>query len=124
MIAIQAAPPAHVYRVALPDCAGAPQVAPHTVVLACADAGITVNRVRWTGWGAAFAAGIGIASVNDCTPSCVAGHVHPFRVVLIALGRQTCPNGEHAYAKITYAWIGKPPYANADPNPTVPYPCR
>ncbi|MEO9170920.1 MAG: hypothetical protein ABI282_09720 [Candidatus Baltobacteraceae bacterium] len=96
--------------IALPDCSGNPVVKPLEVVLTCADGGFTASKLRWTGWGSAFAAGVGIASVNDCKPYCAAGHFHTFTIVLLADGTQTCPNHETAYARVTYAFIGPSPY--------------
>jgi hypothetical protein len=108
---------------ALPDCAGGPTVEPDSVTLACADAGITADKLQWTGWGSPFAAAVGTASVNTCTPNCAAGTFKHYRIVLIATGRQRCSNGRAAYAKVTYAFIGASP-ANTDPDPTVPYTCK
>ncbi|HUY11653.1 MAG TPA: hypothetical protein VMV73_05270 [Candidatus Dormibacteraeota bacterium] len=110
--------------ISLPNCVGKAIVKPSSVILTCADAGLSVSHISWTGWGSAFAAGLGVASVNDCKPYCAAGHFHNFRVVLIAGGRQRCPDGRAAYAKVTYAWIGRAPYSHGDPDPVVPFPCR
>ncbi len=112
---------------ALPDCAGKPMVRPPNVILTCADAGVSVSGITWTGWGNSFAAGRGIASVNDCKPFCAAGHYKKYKIVLIADGSQRCPNGQKAYARITEAWIGPSPYpqrSSREVDPVVPYPCR
>ncbi len=112
---------------ALPDCSGRAAVKPSHVVLTCADAGISAAGLHWTGWGNAFAAGVGVASVNDCKPYCAAGHFHRYRIVLLASGRQRCPNGRDAYDRVTYAWIGRSPYAQNGantPDPVIPYRCR
>ena len=108
---------------AIPDCAGAPVVKPASVTLACADAGITADKLQWTGWGSTFAAAVGTASVNTCTPNCAAGTFKSYRIVLIATGSQHCSNGQQAYAKVTYAFIGVSPGA-VDPDPTVPFRCK
>ena len=111
---------------ALPDCAGKPIIKPSNVVLTCADAGATASQIVWTGWGNTFTAGVGIASVNDCIPNCAAGHYHKYRIVLIADGQERCPNGQIAYARVTYAWIGRSPYPQDAPgtvDPLVRYPC-
>ena len=112
---------------ALPDCAGKPVMKPSTVILTCADAGVSVNGITWTGWGNPFAAGKGVASVNDCKPYCAAGHFHKYRIVLIAEGAQRCPNGRKAYARVIEAWIDPSPYPQNAPgerDPVVRYPCR
>jgi hypothetical protein len=111
---------------ALADCAGRPVVKPRVVVLTCADAGVSAGQLSWTGWGSTFAAGVGIASVNDCSPDCADGHFHKYRIVLIANGRERCSSGQMAYARVTYAWIGRSPYGQEAPgttDPVVPYPC-
>jgi hypothetical protein len=107
---------------ALPDCLGKPATKPASVILACADANFTATKLTWTGWGNTFAAAMGSASLNDCTPTCVAGHVHTYKIVLIANGLQTCPDGQRAYTKVTYAWVGRSP-ASRDDDPVVPFRC-
>jgi hypothetical protein len=107
---------------ALPDCLGKPATKPASVTLACADANFTAGKLTWTGWGNTFAAAMGSASVNDCTPSCVAGHFHTYKIVLIASGVQQCPSGQRAYATITYAWVGRSP-SSRDDDPVVPFRC-
>lgn len=109
--------------VALPNCIGQPQVRPASVTLTCADANFTAQGLRWTGWGQSFAAARGFAQVNDCTPTCVAGKVHRYQIVLLASGTQKCGSGGRAYAKVTYAFIGSGP-SSVDPDPTVPFRCR
>jgi hypothetical protein len=109
--------------VGLPDCLGKLQVRPASVVLTCADANFAVRKLRWTGWGSAFAAGIGTAVVNDCTPTCVAGKFHNYRIVLIASGSQSCPTGR-AYAQVTYAFIGRPPFSSTAADSVYPRRCR
>jgi hypothetical protein len=111
----------------LPDCVGKPQVRPAEVVFACGDGNFSARSLRWTGWGESFAAGIGLGEVNDCTPNCAAGKFHSARIVLIASGRQTCPDGRPAYRTVTYAWVGRSPFpanASGSADPTQTFPCR
>ena len=113
--------------IALPDCVGKPQVRPSEVIFACGDANFLARRLQWTGWGERFAAATGIAAINDCTPYCAAGHFHNYRVVIIASGHQSCPDGHPAYTTVTYAFVGRPPFAQQGSqaaNPTVTYPCH
>jgi hypothetical protein len=77
--------------------------------------------VKWNGWGAAVAGGTGVASVNDCDPNCAAGHLRTYTVMLHAAGRQRCPSGQTAYSRVSYAWVGKTPYAPG--TTTIQYPC-
>jgi len=106
---------------ALPDCSGKPVVKPSSVVLACADAGVVADHLTWTGWGGTVALGTGLASVNDCDPNCAAGHLHNYKIVLHAAGRQRCPSGQAAYARVSYTWLGKTPYGTGAT--TLQYPC-
>jgi hypothetical protein len=105
----------------LPDCAGKPVAKPKSVVLACADAGVTAGSVTWTGWGTAKARGAGIASVNDCDPNCAAGHLRQYKIALVAAGTERCPSGQTAYARVTYSWIGNTPYPKT--SQLVLFPC-
>jgi len=112
---------------ALPDCQGKPLVQPERVTLTCADGNFSIENMRWTGWGESFAAGMGAGKINDCEPSCVGGHFHTYPMLLIATGRQTCPNGQPAYEKVTYAFVGRsafPPNAPATTDPTRQFRCR
>jgi hypothetical protein len=115
----------HRYPTVLPDCVGHPQVRPTLVYFACADGYFGAKHLRWTGWGSAFAAARGTAWLNDCKPSCVAGHFHSYPVVVVASGSQACA-GRLAYTTLTYAFIGRSPFPANSPgtlNPTVRYRC-
>jgi hypothetical protein len=76
--AVAKAPP----RVALQDC-WLPSVKPDIVLLACGDGSESFDVARWTRWSPRGARAVGRASINDCTPSCVDGHVHTYRAVLL-----------------------------------------
>jgi hypothetical protein len=111
---------------ALIDCVGGTHVRPAEVVFACADANISAQHLVWTGWGETFAAAVGEMEVNSCTPSCVAGTFHAFKVVLVARGAQRCPNGVVAYDTVTYAFPERspfPPQKSGPYNSTVSYRC-
>jgi hypothetical protein len=105
---------------ALPDCVGKLQVKPRSVVFTCADAGFGAQKLDWIAWGGKTAAAIGQASVNDCTPTCVAGHFHTFRIVLVVTGSQHCPGGRTAYKTVTYGFLGNSPFGPKDPGTTDP----
>jgi TonB family protein len=77
----------------LPDCQGNPVFQPKRVTLACGDGNFFVESLSWTGWGASFAAGVATGKMNDCRPSCAAGHFGSYPMVLIVTGKQRCPNG-------------------------------
>lgn len=110
-------------EIALPNCVGKPVVRPKKVIFACADGGFLASGLAWTGWGERFAAADGAAFLNDCKPSCVRGTFHRYRVVLLASGRQRCPNGQPAYRRITWAFVGRAP-SSATTAPWRDFPCR
>lgn len=103
------------------DCLGKPQVEPTQIVLACGDGNESVGGITWTGWGSRFAAGLGTAVINDCTPSCVAGRDHSYPVVVVLSGHQTCrPGGQIAYERLTMAFLDSKPHTTASET----FPCR
>ncbi len=121
--AARAAQAAH--PTALPDCLGVPKARPAAVVFACGDGNFGARRLRWTGWGEAFAAATGVAWANDCTPNCAAGRFHTYQAVVVAAGSQRCSSGIIAYRRITIAFVGPSPYPKAKPSDlTYPARCR
>jgi len=68
-----AAAPADQVRVT--NCTSA-QYKPRTLVITCGDAGILLQKLRWTSWTRTRASGSGVEAVNDCNPDCAAGHLH------------------------------------------------
>jgi hypothetical protein len=55
------------------------------------DGSLFVARMRWTVWDDRYAAGVGIAHVNDCRPDCADGHYARYRVtVRLAHPRTFC----------------------------------
>jgi uncharacterized protein DUF4232 len=52
---------------------------PMSIVIACADAGIRFQNLRWTSWTLSSAMGTGQLSENDCTPSCAQGTFHQYQ---------------------------------------------
>jgi hypothetical protein len=111
--------------VGLLGCAGKSVVQPRSIVLACGDANFQAAGLRWTGWGQSFAAAQGTARVNDCTPSCAAGHFHSYPVILVAKNLKSC-SGKRDYSAVTYAFPATAPpgiRASSVGAATVTYPC-
>jgi hypothetical protein len=105
----------------LADCLGKPVVKPDEIVLACGDGNESVGDLTWTGWGSRFTAGRGIVQINDCSPSCVAGHDHSYPVVVLLTGRETCrPSGKIAYRTLTIAFLDHKPHTTG----TQTFPCH
>jgi hypothetical protein len=104
-----------------PDCLGKPLVKPADLVIACGDGNESLSNLTWVGWGSPFTAGRGVVTINDCTPSCAAGHDHDYPVVVILTGRQTCrPSGKIAYARLSLAFLDNKAHQSA----SVTFPCR
>jgi hypothetical protein len=107
--------------IVLADCLGKPHVKPTEIVLACGDGNESVGGITWTGWGSSFAAGLGTAVINDCTPSCVAGRDHSYPVVVLLTGHETCrPGGQVAYQTLTIAFLDRKPHTSGG----LAFPCR
>ncbi len=68
------------------DCGGGAQVKPRTLVLACADAGDTLVRLRWRSWGEASATARGALSELTCVPNCAAGGIRLYQVTVRVTG--------------------------------------
>jgi len=67
------------------DCSfDKPVVRPASLILACADLGVQVEKITWNSWAPDKAEGEGTARENTCTPICAAGHyiTKPVHVVL------------------------------------------
>ena len=58
------------------------QVRASSVILACADANASFTHLHWSSFGGTTAHAIGNYTFNDCTPSCVAGHVDSYPVAI------------------------------------------
>ena len=54
------------------------QVRPSSIILACADGNAAFTRLHWESFGGDTAHATGSYAFNDCTPTCVAGHVHSY----------------------------------------------
>jgi len=54
------------------ECARTAVVRPRTLTIACADDGIALTDLHWSGWGAESARASGELQDNPCVPSCVA----------------------------------------------------
>jgi hypothetical protein len=82
------------------DCTRS-QVRPASVILYCGDANGSLTHLRWTSFGGATANATGDYTINDCTPSCVAGHVHSYPVRVVFSKPRRCPDGHSDYREET-----------------------
>jgi hypothetical protein len=95
------------------DCSphGSGSVEPHTFTITCADGNDFLAHLTWTHW-AGTAGGKGTEYLNNCKPSCVAGHVHKF-VTLVGLFRvRAIPHGhgQRYYTRMVLSYTGKVPH--------------
>ena len=69
------------------ECARTAVVRPRALTIACADDGIALVDLRWSGWGAETARASGELQDNPCVPSCVASRQvqYPVRVAVSGL---------------------------------------
>jgi hypothetical protein len=86
-------------------CEHRARVRPKSLVVACADANFAVDHITWSAWGRRAAVGTGTAHMNDCAPTCAAGHFHAFRVRLRLSKVVGCVPGRREFARI--AWSGR-----------------
>ena len=91
------------------DCSSNPVVMPSTYVIACADAGMGVQDLRWTSWTPTLASGYGTFWENDCTPNCAEGHIHYYRSLEVLWGSATVTGhpADRRYTKLTVIFTGK-----------------
>ena len=82
--------------------------APAELVIACADANYSLEKLKWKGWGTVAAKATGSAKANDCTPNCAAGHFHSYPVQVIADGLRACGRAK-IYTRLTIVYPGKRP---------------
>jgi hypothetical protein len=79
------------------------RVAPASVVILCADAGVIARDLVWHDWGAPRTSAAGTASVNTCDPSCAAGNREEHPIVVVADRLVDCTYGRPQYTRITYS---------------------
>jgi len=110
--ATPARPAVSAARTVVFDCPGQQAlVRPKTFVLACADGNAYYDRLSWTSWTPGLASAKGTFVLNDCTPTCVAGHFHSYPVIVVFWGSQAVKNhpGERCYTMATQILTGPRP---------------
>lgn len=103
------------------DCAAKPQVRPSSYVLACADAGLGLESVRWTTWTPRLASGYGTFYENNCTPDCADGKIIRYPALATLWGTSAVSPASRRYTKLTLVFTGKrPPLYTGQGNPAYP----
>ncbi|HEU4657043.1 MAG TPA: hypothetical protein VFR97_05940 [Capillimicrobium sp.] len=76
---------------------------PSKIVVACADAGFVVKKIRWGAYGDTRAVGAGTARVNDCDPDCAGGTFHSYDAkVTLSRVRQCGDVPQFTRLKVTF----------------------
>lgn len=97
------------------DCASGLEAEPTSIVVSCADRGITVEDIEWQSWGAEEAAGNGTAQVNDCKPDCVAGKLNSYDGAELKLSGIVECDGTQQYSKLELSIEGAAPPGRSGP---------
>jgi hypothetical protein len=104
------------------DCSGA-SFKPHSIVLACGDAGLVVSKLQWPQWGTKKAHGAGRGEAKICKPDCAAGKVGKAAMKVILSKPRFCPQDEKRhFTKLHYKWIPAAP-AEGPNQGNIPLPC-
>jgi hypothetical protein len=93
-----------------PNCNKA-QYKPKQLVISCGDANNLVKSLTWSSWTSSKATGKGANAVNDCTPSCVAGHFHSYPAAVTLSKPKSCPKvkGHKVFGEIKLVYVNKHP---------------
>ena len=84
---------------------------PSSIVLACADAGIGVQDLTWTGWNPSSATGRGVFWENECVPTASCGSTQFSRYpVMVTLSAVKASADGRWFSRLTVTWAaGRPP---------------
>jgi serine/threonine-protein kinase len=106
-------------RYALPACywqTDPPSERPTTVTFqACADAGLRLESMSWSSWGAGGAQGTGILTFRVCEPDCADGHNEQYAVNVSAFEPRPapfdsrCPTDVMFYSEMVVAFRASAP---------------
>jgi hypothetical protein len=94
------------------DCAVHGQTQPGQYNLACAGSGAYLSGLHWASWGPSAAFADGFSTINDCVPSCVAGHGHSFPVLVTLWRAEPRPGhpGQRYFTRLTIINTGNRTY--------------
>jgi hypothetical protein len=101
------------------SCAGA-TVKPKEVLLACGDGNAAFLVRSWSRWTRTGARAVGTAEINDCNPTCVAGHVAPYLAALVLDRPRPC-HGRVRFTRLRLVFAVPP--AKGQPASLI-FPCR
>jgi len=98
-------------------------VRPKKIIVACGDANFYFTNLAWSSWNGKQAVAKGVAHLNDCNPSCAAGHFHTYRSTVTLSRSRSCSDGVRAFTRMAWLFQGSVP-ANMKPRQSQSLPCR
>jgi hypothetical protein len=85
-------------------------VRPQQILIACGDGNYFLAQLKWSRWTRSSAAGVAIAHINDCKPTCAAGTFHWYRHVSVRLTRaKKCSDGHRLFTRIAWTFMKRRP---------------
>lgn len=93
------------------DCIKAPHTLstrPSSIVLACADDGLGVEKMAWTRWTSSAAIGRGTLWENLCKPDCADGTIGTYPVAIALSDVKSSSHGPW-FSLLTVTWEGTRP---------------
>jgi hypothetical protein len=106
-------------------CDDKPEVAPASISN-CGDGAVGLQGLHWTSWTQRLASGSGTYFLNDCTPTCVAGHFHDYPALVVLWGSAAVQGhpSDRKYTEMTLIFTGKrpPSYHLVNGKSVVTYP--
>jgi hypothetical protein len=95
----------------LMDCLGKAVTRPSSFMIACADGGQYLSRLRWASWTRGLASGTGNFTFNTCTPSCAAGKFITSKVIAVLWHVAGVPHRHslRQFSMMTVIYSGKRP---------------
>jgi hypothetical protein len=98
-------------------------VRPKKIIVACGDANFYFTNLVWSSWNAKQAVASGIANLNDCKPSCAAGHFHTYRATVTLSRPRSCSDGIRAFTRMAWRFPATVP-AGLGLRDSQSLPCR
>lgn len=88
-------------------CEKAPEVAPASYVIACADGNTRLRGLSWQTWAPGAAVASGTLLANDCTPDCASGHFIASPATVELTGAAVAPPAGLQYTRLHVQWVAK-----------------
>ncbi|HET7013696.1 MAG TPA: hypothetical protein VFI65_07285 [Streptosporangiaceae bacterium] len=110
-------------QVILVNCNGGGLVKPATYDVGCMPSQEFVSGLSWTSW-KSTAYGSGTLKVNNCNPSCAAGHFVKFPILVVLWRAVPQPHhaGQKYFSRLTWIFTGKRPSVVHSPAQTLTLP--